>query len=390
VKAAGILMVTGAYWPELSGGGLQCRTMIEALRKQFRFRVFTTCTDPALPSSDTVDGIPVKRVLVDMAKPSTKLRAAIRAIGFFFRHQRTFDVVHLHGFSQKSVLLVLLARLFRKKVVITIHTAEQDEPEGVRRLGDLAYRCYASADRFIAISPRIAENYRRAGLPADRLVTAPNAVDTDRFTPADAAARHRVRKALDPATADLPWILFVGFFSEDKAPEVLADAWLELHEAGVRSSLVLVGANRSAYHEVDASIAERIRMKAVVAGVEPLIKFVGEVADVANYYRAADVFVMPSVREAFGMALIEAMASGTPVIATRIDGVTDVIVDDGKTGLLVPPRDADRLAMAIRSLLEDSAAAAAMGARAREAVVQQYSLEAGAARWLAIYRQLNP
>ncbi len=389
MKAAGILMVTGAYWPELSGGGLQCRTMIDALRERFRFRVFTTCTDAALPSHDTVDGIAVTRVLVDVARPSSKLKAAIRTIGFFVRHQRSFDVVHLHGFSQKSVLLVLLARLFRKKVVITIHTAEQDEPEGVRRLGELAYRCYASADRFIAISPRLAENYRRAGLPADRLATAPNAVDTDRFIPADALERQRLRTALDASAADLPWILFVGFFSEDKAPEVLADAWLQLHKAGLRSSLVLVGANRSAYHEVDASIAERIRTKAAEAGVEHLVRFVGEVADVENYHRAADVFVMPSVREAFGMALIEAMASGTPVIATRIDGVTDVIVDDGKTGILVPPRDADRIAVAIRSLLDDPTGAAAMGARARAAVLRHYSLEAGAGRWSAIYEQLS-
>ena len=383
-------MVTGAYWPELSGGGLQCRTMIAALRERFRFRVFTTCTDPALPRNDTVEGIPVKRVLVDVARPSTKLQAAIRTVGFFVRHHRSFEIVHLHGFSQKSVLLVMLARLFRKKIVITIHTADQDEPEGVRRLGDLAYRCYASADRFIAISPRLAENYRRAGLPADRLATVPNAVDTDRFAPADAAERHRLRQALDASAADLPWILFVGFFSDDKAPEALADAWLQLHEAGLPSLLLLVGATRSAYHEVDASIAERIRTKAAEAGVEHLVRFAGEVADVENYYRAADVFVMPSVREAFGMALIEAMASGTPVIATRIDGVTDVIVDDGKTGILVPPRDAEQIAVAIRSLLDDPAAAAVMGAHARAAVLQQYSLTAGAARWSAIYQQLKP
>ena len=65
-----------------------------------------------------------------------------------------------------------------------------------------------------------------------------------------------------------------------------------------------------------------------------------------------------------------------------------VIVDDGNTGILVPPRDANRLAAAMRSLLDDPAAAAAMGARARAAVLLQYSLEAGAARWSAVYQQL--
>ena len=79
----GILMVTGAYWPELSGGGLQCRTLIQALRSRFAFRVFTTCTDRALPADDVVDGIPVKRVYVDVTSAVSKLRAAIATVWFF-------------------------------------------------------------------------------------------------------------------------------------------------------------------------------------------------------------------------------------------------------------------------------------------------------------------
>jgi mannosyltransferase len=151
---------------------------------------------------------------------------------------------------------------------------------------------------------------------------------------------------------------------------------------------VLVGASRSAYHEVDASIAERIRIKATDAGAADLLHFAGEVRDVEKYHRAADVFVMPSVREAFGMSLVEAMACGKPVIATRIPGVTDTIVEDGKTGILVAPRDADGLAAAIRSLLDDPAAAAAMGARARAAVTQRFALDAAAERWSAIYQKV--
>jgi len=82
------------------------------------------------------------------------------------------------------------------------------------------------------------------------------------------------------------------------------------------------------------------------------------------------------------------MACGKPVIATRIPGVTDTIVEDGKTGILVAPRDADGLAAAIRSVLDDSAAAAAMGARARAAVMQRFALDAAAERWSAIYRKV--
>ena len=165
----GILMVTGAYFPELSGGGLQSKTMIQALEKWFTFSVFTTCTDPALPTEDLVEGIAVTRVYVDIARPLTKIAASLRTVSFFLSRGRSFEIVHLHGFSQKSILIVLLARLLGKRVMITLHTAVHDEPEGVRRLGRLAYWCYSRADRFLAISEAMARNYRAAGLLESRL-----------------------------------------------------------------------------------------------------------------------------------------------------------------------------------------------------------------------------
>ena len=97
---------------------------------------------------------------------------------------------------------------------------------------------------------------------------------------------------------------------------------------------------------------------------------------------------MPSTREAFGMVLIEAMASALPVVASRIDGVTDEIVADGRDGLLVPPRDTGALADAIRRLLVDRDGAAAMGAHARESVVGRYGLDVARQRWVEAYEAL--
>ena len=381
----GVLMVTGAYFPELSGGGLQCKTMIQALGDQFRFRVFTTCTDRGLPREQVIDGTPVTRIYVDVTRPVTKIAAAWRTLVFFVRHASSFQAVHLHGFSQKSILVVLLARLFGKAVIITIHTAVHDEAEGVRRLGALAYRCYAGADRFLAISEAMAQNYRAAGLPADRLRVTPNGVDTERFRPAAPAERDRLRRELGLA-ADVHWIAFVGFFSRDKCPDVLFEAWRQLpSERREKTGLLFVGATESAYHEVDATLARRIRDEAAALGASHLLTFTGEVADVERVYRAADVLAMPSVREAFGMVLVEAMASGLPVVATRIPHVTDAIVDDGVTGALVPPRDAAALAAALDRLLSDRSLAATLGARARDAIIERFGLGVSAARWRAIY-----
>ena len=139
-------MVTGAYHPELSGGGLQCQAIVDALGSEIAFAVLATCTDPSLPSVDEVDGTPVRRVSVDVTSRRSRLDAAVAFTRAFFALSSSFDLVHLHGFSQKSALAVLLAKLLGKPVVVTMHTAGQDEPAGVRTRSWLGYRAYRSAD----------------------------------------------------------------------------------------------------------------------------------------------------------------------------------------------------------------------------------------------------
>lgn len=385
----GVLMVTGAYWPELSGGGLQCQTVIRALGNRIRFRIWTTSTDPALSPVSTIDGVPVTRAFVDMRRPITKIAAAFGAIRYFLAHQSSFDVVHLHGFSQKSVLIALLSGIFGKKLVITIHTAGQDEPAAIRKLGALAYWCYSRADRFIAISERMAANYRESGLPLARLRLVPNTIDSERFRPPSASERREARSRFGELPVALPWVLFVGFFSKDKSPDVLFEGWLRLLQRRPRCcALLFVGATASRYHEVDPEIAARIKREAAAKGVADLVHFAGELAAVEDAYRASDIFVMPSVREAFGMALLEGMATGLPVVATRIAGVTDTIIDAERTGILVEPRDPDAIAAAIARLLDDRPGALAMGARARQDSAERYGFDASAARWLAVYSEL--
>lgn len=389
MSAPGVLMVTGAYWPELSGGGLQCRTMIRALEREFTFRVLTTCTDPMLSRQEIIEGTPVTRVFVDVARPLSKLVSALRTIGFFARTASSYQVVHLHGFSQKSILIALLAKLFAKRLIVTIHTAGQDDPDGVRKRGAIAYWTYRLADRFIAISELMADNYRAAGLDLSKLRLCPNGVDTARFHGVTAAERTALRAAIGGPPVQLPWIVSVGFFSRDKCPDVLYQAWLTLRTRfGVQTALIFAGATASRYQEVDASLMTTIAADAESRGVRQYVYFAGEVLDVDRYYQAADVFVMPSIREAFGMALVEAMSSGLPVVATRIEGVTDDIVTDGVSGALVPPRDPDAIALALHRYLSDRARASAIGASARLEVEERYGLAASSARWRRIYDEL--
>jgi glycosyltransferase involved in cell wall biosynthesis len=381
-----VLMITGAYFPELSGGGLQCKATIDALRSDQPFTVLTTSTDASLPEVGEVDGTPVFRVHVDVRSRWSKIRAAWRFARVFLTQAPAVDIIHLHGFSQKSTLAIVLAKLLGKRVVLTLHTAGHDEPADVRARGRLAYWAYSRVDLFIAVSEPLAASVERAGITASRVWRGSNGLDTERFRPVADGEQPALRRQLGLPDAG-PIILFVGFFSRDKGPQVAFDAWRSIaRDAGSASSLVYVGATHSQYYEVDPTLARSIRETAERDGLIGRIVFVEETRIIEQYYRAADMFVFPSRREAFGMALVEAMASGLPCIASRIPGVTDTIVDDGRSGVLVEPHDAAALAAAMERTLCDRAFAAGLGAAARRAVESRFSIRQTAQRTRDAYR----
>ena len=381
-------MVTGAYFPELSGGGLQCKAMIDTLRTEVSFAVLTTCTDASLPVADTIDGTPVHRVYVDVSSRWSKVRAAWAMARSFLSLTSGCDLVHLHGFSHKSILVVLLAKVFGKRVVLTLHTAGQDEPASVRRQGRLASWAYGRADLYITISAPLAVSLVQAGVPQSRLWRGSNGLDLRRFRPAEAGEQASLRRALG-LREDGILILFVGIFSADKGPHVLFDAWRRVAAGpGAGSSLVYVGATKSRYYEVDEALASGIRQTAEREGLAGRIVFVEETRTIEQYYRAADVFVFPTRREAFGMALVEAMASGLPCIASRLPGVTDDIVTDGESGLLVEPHDANALAAALARVLTDRACASRLGRAGRLAVDPRFAIERTARLTLDAYRRV--
>ena len=383
-----VLMITGAYYPEVSGGGLQCKAIVDALRSQARFAVLTTCTDSALPSDDEVNGTPVRRVYIDVSKPGSRVLAAVGFIRQFMALSSTFDIVHLHGYSQKSTLVVLLAKLFRKRVILTLHTAGQDEPASVKAQGTLAYWAYSHADLWIAISARLADSIARAGLPVARVWRGSNGLDVRRFRPAETGEQAVLRGKLH-LPANGPVILFVGFFSADKGPHVLFEAWRRIAAtAAAGSSLLFIGATTSSYFEVEPRLAHDIRHEAERDGLAGRVLFVEETHAIEEYYRASDIFVFPSRREAFGMALVEAMASGLACIASRLPGATDEIITDHQTGVFVEPHDVPALSSALRQLLGDRRLAAELGRAARASVEQRFSIEQTAQRMLEAYRHV--
>ena len=380
-----MLMITGAYYPEISSSGVQCRDMARLLAGRIHVEVLTTAVDLTLPRHETVDGIPVSRVRVNVRSELSKLRAFGRMTIELMRLVPQSDIVHIHGFSTKNVLVTMIAKMFRRPLVLSLHTSGFDEPAAIERHGSLALWAFMAADLYLSVSRGLVETYLSAGMPAEKILEVPNGIDLDRFAPATADERRALRRDLG-LDESRPLIVFVGFFSRDKQPGVLFEAWMQLQTAGtIDTSLVFVGATKSAYFEVDAQITDRIVEDSASRGLADRVVFTGATHRVQDYLRAADVFVLPSKREGLPVALLEAMACGLPSVASRLPGSTDTIITDEENGLLVPPGDAAALAEALALVLRDPARASALGAAARETIARRFANADIADQWLEAY-----
>ena len=382
-----VLMVTGAYYPELSGASLQCRALVRTLAGKVDFSILTTTTDSRLPPHDRVDGRAVSRVVVNPTRLWSKSAAVGRLTRAFGRAAADRDIVHFHGFSDKTVVLIALARLAGTRIVMKLTSIGHDDALSLVDRGGLARWTASHVDCFVAPSPAFADRHARGPFSGIPLRIIPNGVDLTRFAPAGDAGRRAARRAIG-LDEQARIVLHVGFFSRDKAVDVLFDAWAESALRWSDSVLVLVGATRSTYYEVDTAIASRIQNDALWRGLAPRVRFVERADDIEVYYRAADIFVLPSLREGLPNALLEAMATGVPCIASRLPGVTDALIEDGASGLLIPPGDRAALTKALDDLLCDPRRAAVIGAAARQTIVDRYGLEQTAKRYLEMYCDL--
>jgi glycosyltransferase involved in cell wall biosynthesis len=380
-----VLLVAGAYYPEISAAGLQCQAAAAEIDGRARMSVLVTAVDPSLADTETIDGVAVTRVGVDVRSGLSKASATVRLTSKLARLLPNVDVVHVHGFSQKNVPIALMATLMRKPMVLTLHTAGQDEPQAAAARGRLADWAFRSARLILPVSPSLVRRCEEAGIPMSRVRLAPNGLDLNRFRPATADERRSIRAGLGWRDNDRV-ILFVGFFSRDKRPDLVFRAWQQVVAQGIAAKLVYIGATASPYFEIDQGIARDIRVQAKASGRSDDVVFVEPTHAMERYYRAADVFVLPSVREAHPVALLEAMACGLPCIASRLEGATDVMMTDGENGRLINKDDEHALAAALAGLLQNPDEASRLGKHAREAVVTRYDIRQTANHWLDAYQ----
>jgi mannosyltransferase len=209
----------------------------------------------------------------------------------------------------------------------------------------------------------------------------PHGVDTDRYAPpADRAAAF--------AEAGLPGRYAIGCFGRvraQKGTDVFVQAMCRLLPRFPDFTAVIVGA----VAVEQTAFANDLKKRIEAAGLQSRIVITGElpIAEVQHWYQRLTVYAFTSRNEGFGLTLIEAMAVEAALVASRA-GAAELVVEDGVSGVLTPPGDVDALVAALEPLMADPAAAAAMGARGRARVVENFSLDAEANRIAQVYHAL--
>jgi D-inositol-3-phosphate glycosyltransferase len=265
-----------------------------------------------------------------------------------------YDLIHAHYWLSGSAALALKTR-WSVPVLQMFHTLGRLKNRVARSAAELEpavrleeeTRIVSEADRIVAANVvERAELLRDYAAHASRIATIPCGVDTDLFTPGDRAEARR-RLGLD----DRPVLLWVGRIAPIKGLDTLLDTVARLREGGQDMRLLVVGGDAD---EPTSGHETSLRQRIARLGLVDSVRFVGSQPQsvLPLYYAAADLTVLPSYYESFGMVALEAMACGSPVIASRVGGLVTT-VRDGVTGFLVPDGDVGALAERIETLVTD-------------------------------------
>ncbi len=287
--------------------------------------------------------------------------------------ERQVGILHTHEFFM-NILGLVASRLTGVPLVATVHGKNYYADRFRRRL---AYRLVGRlADQMIAVSEDVRRFLAgRLGIAPDRIRVVPNGVPLEEEPPQErvSALRDSLRLGRDSRVVGT-----VGSLYPVKGHRYLIDAAPRVVLRFPHAVFLIVGRG---------GLQEELEAQAHRVGVAPRLRFLGHRDDVRHLLAICDVFVLPSLSEGMPLALLEAMAAGVPVVATRVGGVSEVM-EDGKTGLLVPPGDSHALAESIVTLLDNRTLAREIGESARNVVASRFSLTGALEAYQEIYTEL--
>lgn len=393
-----IALLISSFHPRVGGGETHARLLgRELTRLGARVTIFTRRHERALPALDEVDGVPVIRVGPAGAPRLGKYLMLLPVLIQLIRHRRDYDVIYVCGLRVLGLAGVAAARLLGKRCVLRAEACGEwsgdfifSSPHGnravpgeplIRALLRLRNRFFRKADRFLAISRVIRDEYAEGGVPPRQIDLITNGIEVDDFTPATASDQTRLRSELGLPGGYL--FAYSGKLNRGKGLEMLLRAWEKVVAARPHARLILIGAGGQQFLSCETDLREFVRSRQL----EDSVVFTGYTQRVADYLRACDAFVFPSESEALGLALLEAMACGLPSLASATGGILDILTDQ-QNGRLLPVGEDTAWQNAMIELMDRPEAARQWAAAGRRTVLETFSIRQVARQHLDLFRSL--
>jgi glycosyltransferase involved in cell wall biosynthesis len=347
---------------------------VELVKRGHLVHVVTRAV-PGYPIEDEeYQGILIHRWIKPVARgPLLGLSFVAGVIKALTRLRSEIDLIHTHQALWEAVATGLARPLVSGKPTLVQPASAgyygEAEELCATKGAFLLRRAILANTGFAAISAEIEREWRALGAEPRRIARMVSGVDTETFHP---GVSH-VEAELLPR----PRVLFTGRLHPQKNLPLLLEAWTEVVRCGP-ANLILVG---------PGSDRHRLIEMAGALGISDRVQFVGAVDNPADYLRAADIFVLPSVAEGMSNSLLEAMATALPCVVSGIGGNTDLIAE-GQTGRLVMEPTAEAWSKTVREMLENPSEALRLGTAARQRIDAEFAHSVVVDRYLELYRRM--
>jgi glycosyltransferase involved in cell wall biosynthesis len=373
-----VLMVTPFYYPVLGGSETQIESLSLKLKKAgtptdiMTFNLNEKGKPLPFKKIEEINGLKVIKIPAYYSLPSklhhNKTNFMVNFIPRNFNQiLDEYDIIHFHNETDLSFPFfsynVKKPKIFHLRCLNVTYSI-------FKRNFVCRYMLKKAADVYIAQSNYVSRLLIELGIPSGRIKVIPNGIDIFKFKPGN---YEKVENML----------LYVGRIEEYKGLHVLLKSLEYVHE---RVQLVIIGpfVGESSYHKEVISLITKINEKALHK-----ITYLGpkKPHEVLDFYRSASIVVVPSLSESFGNVVLEALACGTPVIASNVGGIPEII-RNWENGILVSPGDYAKLAEAIQFLLDNRDVRKKIGDKGRRLAVEKFSFESTVRKLLKVYNSL--
>jgi len=368
-----ICVVSLKYPPVYSGAGLQVSRLFQNLRKNNIDSFVITSDFNRSKRRESFDNMLIYKVKGNPGNWSTFSLVVfwVRLFRILYLKRASYNIIYIVSANLPLSIVGLFSKVLKKKSIVKITLANSDLADaGIGFWGNLQKNFLNYIDKYIAISKEIHNELIFHHFSSRNVLDLPNGVDTDLFYP---LKEKDIRK-------ESPSLLFVGVLDKRKGIDLLLEVWCNLKEkSDLRGQLIIVGP----YSENNSTVS----MYSKIEIEKNAIQFWGIRNNVHEIMKNSDVFILPSLKEGLPNVVLEAMASGLPVIVSNTSGAIDC-VEHKINGIIFDIDDKEQLQNSIKLLMENHQMRNRMGEKSRKIIIDNFSMETVSNRYILLFKEL--